>query len=107
MTEDQEQQRLSDILSRDDTICFLADVPDEIHPDIRWSVYGAVVTNEVIVTAQAGTVIVLRAVPSEVLIPGMADRVYGMDITDQETAARLSDEIWEEQGDHLLQAISQ
>lgn len=101
----QETHRLETLVTSGRTIKFF-DSADKQYPQIKWTVWGALDTNEIIVRASAGTISVWRSAPSILLNPSMADRRFGIDIADSEVANRVSMEIWETESERLIKAIN-
>lgn len=71
---------------------------DKEFSQIRWTVFGAIDTNEVIVRASVNGQHFYHAAPSPLLIPLMADRRFGIDVADNALAEHLSNELWARDG---------
>jgi hypothetical protein len=56
--------------------------------------FGLIDTNEIAVTVRSGNLRFGIAQSSWLLYPEMIDRIFGMDISDQQLAAKLADELW-------------
>jgi len=46
-----------------------------------------------------------EAEQSSLLVPAMEERVFGIDVVDQQLANNLSDQLWTEQSPRLIEAI--
>lgn len=70
------------------------DMPDKEMPQVLWSQYGLIDTNEIAVIVRCGTEVHALKAPSELIHPSMADRIFGIDSIDAELSGRLADELW-------------
>ncbi len=95
-------ERLAALLQTTDFIPFLRDVPDNEHPQVRCSIYGAIKTNELFVELTNGRVSFVAIVPSPLLHPPMADRLFGMDADDADEAFAAAEQLWKQHKDALL-----
>lgn len=87
--------RLARLLQAKACIVYHEDLPDREFPTVRCSIYGAPKTNELFVKLTNGSVTFVEAVESGVLFPPMADRIFGMDVLDQQIAFSLAERMWE------------
>jgi len=85
-------------------ITFGPPAEDKEHPEITWQCYGLIPSNEIAVIARCGDVEIGACRKSPLLVPVMADRIFGMDVADEEVAMRLSEEIWSSHAEQLLAA---
>jgi hypothetical protein len=82
--------------------------PDKQFPEVTWDQYGIVPTNEVVVVASCGPVRFFASAPSLLLVPVMADRIFGTDVADQLLGHELGDALWERHAAALIaQAMGQ
>ena len=81
---------------------FFENVPDKEFPKVNCSVYGATETNELFVKLANGTVTFVEAIPSGLVCPAMADRIFGMDAADEHEAFALAEKMWERHKTDLL-----
>jgi hypothetical protein len=75
--------------------------PDNEFPEITWQQLGLFDSNEIAVVARVGTVVVVLKETSALLLPHMQDRVFGIDVADQQLALSLSAKVWEQHGPEL------
>jgi hypothetical protein len=94
--------RLTVLLKTNKHIPFHVDLPDKEYPYVTLSIYGAVETNELFVKLTNGTSTFVEVVDSPLLAPGMADRIFGMDVSDSDAAFALANEMWEKHRDELV-----
>ena len=71
-------------------IPYMEDVKDKEDPQVCWSVYGNPQTNEILVRLAGEKATLIGAKPTEVLFPAMADRVFGIDMADEQLAEAMS-----------------
>jgi hypothetical protein len=64
------------------------------HPQVRISIYGATRTSELFVEISNGEKTFTDVVPSPLVWPPMADRVFGIDIADAITAFDRIERLW-------------
>lgn len=83
-------------------IPFHVDLPDKEYPYIKLSIYGATKTNELFVKLTNGQLDFVEVVPSPLVLPGMADRIWGMDAEDSAAAFGLADKMWEKHKHQLI-----
>ena len=69
---------------------YMENTPDKDAEGLLWSIYGHPPTNELIVALSTSAEWIIAAVPSPVLYPAMADRVFGIDRDDMQAAEYLS-----------------
>ncbi|GAB3686490.1 hypothetical protein [Salinisphaera aquimarina] len=103
LDDDTDQKRLSAALESNGYIEFFKTI-DKDYPSVVWAVYGLIETNEIVVKASSGSQVVLQAAPSNLVMPHMGDRMFGIDTADSELASELSLRIWEKHGDQLQKA---
>jgi hypothetical protein len=96
--------RLKDLIVRDEVLEFFQ-ASDKEHPELQWTVYGSIPTNEVFVRADARGTVFVQSSPSELLYPVMADRRFGIDVADNFVAEKLSAEIWSANRKKILSAL--
>ena len=91
-------------LESNQAITFGPPAEDKEHPQITWQCYGLIATNEIAVIARCQELEIGACQESTLLYPVMAERVFGMDLNDEELAFRMADEIWAQHGERLLTA---
>lgn len=96
-----EQCRLADMVNGNGVIRFYENCPDNEYPNIFWSAYGDPMTGVVIVSAKKGSLAYYNSASSWLLIPPMADRIFGIDVLDEALAQKLGVELWAKVGMHL------
>ena len=99
-----EIRRLEQFIAGNDTLEFFR-TTDKEHPEVQWVVYGIISTNEIFVRAEAGGEAFAKSAPSELLIPPMADRRFGIDVADEQVANMLSMDLWVEYRHAILSAV--
>ena len=67
---------------------------DKDVPEVSWSTYGLIETNEVGVIVQCGRLCFGALAHSSLVHPAMADRLFGIDVADEQLALKLSEELW-------------
>jgi hypothetical protein len=67
---------------------------DKEYPEIRWSMCGLPDTNEIAVIASVGHLQLGIAHRSRLEWPAMIDRIFGIDVDDQQLAFWLSEQLW-------------
>lgn len=96
-------KRLDQLLaSKKNLVPFEQDIPDKEYPQVRLSIYGAVLTNELFISITNGRIRFVDAIPSPLFAPAMADRIFGMDASDAEAAFKHADKMWKRHRDELL-----
>jgi hypothetical protein len=93
---------LEGYISRDEVIPQVESCPDKQYPEVTWDQYGIVPTNEVAVVGRCGSAGYYAKAPSYLLVPGMADRIFGTDVADQHLGHELADRLWERHGAELI-----
>jgi hypothetical protein len=83
---------------------FSEPMPDDEHPEILWTIFGLIETNEIAVVTRCGSARVGVCSPSPLFHPGMADRIFGIDVSDMALARELSDTLWLHHGQTLVAA---
>jgi hypothetical protein len=86
--------RLNEAKAAGKAILFGEDLQDKEHAEVTWTQYGLMDSNEVVVVARYRGRSFAIAGPSPLLYPVMADRVFGMDVADEQYAFELSDRLW-------------
>lgn len=94
--------RLDRLLQSNGCIVYHENLPDREYPEVLCSIYGATKSNELFVRLTNGTSTFVEAVPSDLLHPPMADRIFGMDIADHHTAFNLATSMWEKYQNVLM-----
>ena len=99
-----ENERLHTIVESGRVLEFFS-TTDKKFEQIQWTVFGAIETNEVIVRATVKGQHFYRAAPSPLLYPWMVDRRFGIDVADNALAEHLSNELWQSQGEVMVQLL--
>jgi hypothetical protein len=99
-----ESKRLHAIVESGKVLEFFS-MPDKDHDQIQWTIFGAVETNEIIVRATVKDRNFYRSAPSPLAIPPMADRRFGIDVADDALARELSDQLWQREGEAMLELL--
>ena len=99
-----ETDRLHRIIESGKALEFFS-TEDKEYKNILWTVFGAIETNEVIVRASVNGQHFYHAAPSQLLYPAMIDRRFGIDVVDNALARRLSNELWERDGQSMIKLI--
>jgi hypothetical protein len=94
-------KRLALLIDQGRCISYAENV-DKKYAHIKWFIYGCPETNEIIVKVQSNKAVFYDSVPSEVVYPPMRDRVFGIDVTDEVLASKLSDKMWKQHKAELL-----
>lgn len=94
--------RVAAELQAQTAIDYSDDLTDKEYPEITWFQYGLSATNEIAVVARVGREQLGQAEPSTLLIPSMADRIWGMDVDDQRLALWISEQIWKQHSGRLI-----
>lgn len=95
-------QRLKSFIRWDQVIPFELDAPSRAHPYIKFSIFGAVTTNELYVRLSNGRRVFVAAVASPLVAPAMADRRFGIDVLDQVAAIQLAETLWKAHSSALI-----
>lgn len=93
--------RLDGAVVRGRAIKFCDESPDNEYPEISWQIFGLTDTNEIAVVARCGELRIGICRESGLLYPAMADRMFGIDVADQQLAMQLSDKLWNEASERL------
>lgn len=93
-TPEQVARRAHQALEAQSAIDYGSGFIDKEYPEIRWSMCGLVDTNEIVIIAIVGAVQLGIAHRSQLEWPAMIDRVFGIDIADQQLAFWLSERLW-------------
>jgi hypothetical protein len=88
-------ERLAALLKADACIPYVVDSPDHEYRYITLSVYGAPKTNELFIRLTNGEVSFVEAIPSPLIYPFMEDRIFGIDVMDDEAAITHALGMWE------------
>ncbi len=97
--------QITELLKANKAIIYGTDFPDNEYAEIKWSQYGLTETNEIAVMVKCGSRAFAARARSMLEIPVMADRVWGMDVSDRELAFKLADRLWASFSDQLLQEV--
>lgn len=89
-------------IARDEVIRQGAAGPDKEYPQVTWCQYGIVPTIEVAVVASCGPLAYFAKAPSWLVVPVMADRIFGTDVVDLQLGQELADQLWERHGPELI-----
>ncbi len=109
MNQDESQAviaKIDDAVARGRAIKFCEQTPDNQFPEISWQIFGLIETNEVAVVARCGELRLAVSRESGLLYPAMADRMFGIDVADQELAMQLSDELWARESEKLMSEVN-
>ena len=93
-TSDQVLSRLAQAKADMKAICFGEGMRDKEQPEVMWSQYGLIDTNEIVVIARYCALEFAIVGPSPLIYPAMADRIFGMDLADMDFALSLADRLW-------------
>lgn len=102
MINNKEQLRIEKAIKQSDTIIFDEEISDKDYPEIKWSIYGLSNSNEIAVKVYVGALSFYIAEKSQLISPPMNDRMFGLDVSDQQLAAQLSNNLWEKHQKELL-----
>jgi hypothetical protein len=97
--------RLSEAVAKGNAIAYLKDSSDKEHPELRWSIYGLPRTGEIAVLVAIADLSLAMTGASPLLVPAMEDRIFGIDVADQQLADELSDTLWSQHADVLIAAV--
>ena len=97
--------RLVEAITGGRAISYDSRIGDKEHPELNWSIFGLPDTHEIVVLAEVGDLRLGEAEQSSLLVPAMEERVFGIDVVDQQLANNLSDQLWTEQSPRLIEAI--
>lgn len=103
-TQDPVVTRVIEALERKRAITFGDEAPDNEFPEIKWQCYGLIDSNEVAVIARCGELKLGICRESYLIHPPMADRIFGMDVADDQLVAELSEELWKQKHEELSAA---
>jgi len=96
------EARLTALLGTKDCIPFHDNLPDKEYPYIQLSIYGSIKTNELFVKITNGEAVFVEAIPSPLISPSMANRIFGMDVEDSQVAFGHAEMMWEKHKDVLI-----
>ena len=88
-------ERLTKLSAENQLIPFRVDVPDREYPYVIWSIWGAIPTNELFVRVSNGKVSFVDSAKAGLIYPSMRDRIFGMDLADEQAADELANRMWE------------
>jgi len=94
-------RRVDEALASSRAIAYCDESPDNEHPEITWQIFGLMDTNEIAVVARCGELRVGICRESGLVYPGMADRIFGIDVSDQQLAMQLCSELWDAASERL------
>ncbi len=94
--------QVAELIKKEKGIPFGIDIPDKQYSEIRWSQYGLIETNEIAVVVRCGNKAFAARAGSNLVMPAMADRVWGMDVLDEELAFKLGDKLWGSFSEELI-----
>jgi hypothetical protein len=97
-------RRVKEAMQKGHAISFCHESPDHAYPEIKWQIFGLIDTNEVAVTARCGDIRVGIAQESWLSYPLMADRIFGIDVADDQLARKLAAELWKAHSVQLVEA---
>ena len=92
-------QEILDIIGTGNFYPYMFD-DDLDDPDLFWWCFGLVDTNEILVIGQRGDKIVSMKEVSPLVFPHMADRRFGIDVSDFNLSGDLSDKLYKEHFAH-------
>lgn len=99
--------RIAHAIEQKRAIPFCDPTPDNQYPQVKWRIFGLIETNEIAVLAECGDLKLAACEESGLLFPPMADRIFGIDVMDQELALQLSDRLWSEYSEQLIAKANQ
>lgn len=92
-------------IARGEVIPQMESCPDKQYPEITWNQYGIVPTNEVAVVGSCGSAQYFARAPSYLVVPVMADRIFGTDVVDERLGHELAGVLWERHGAELTAEV--
>ncbi len=95
-------EEIKRLVKANKVIVFGTDLPENQYSEIRWSQYGIIETNEIAVMVKCGSKAFAAKAKSKLAMPQMAERVWGMDVLDEELAFKLADNLWESSSGELI-----
>lgn len=98
-------QRVLQARESNQAITYCDESPDNEYPEIKWQFFGLIQTNEIATVARCGQFVVAACCKSPLLFPPMADRIFGVDVSDMQAALELGNEIWKHHREELLEAV--
>lgn len=96
--------RLKRLLAENDPkqlLRFGEDMADKEHPNIKWSVYGEVTSDEILVKVTNGTVTFVEAVRNRGY-PALKNMLFGLDVAAEHQIKKLTDRMWKKHQGALL-----
>lgn len=97
--------QVAELIKTGKAIVFGSDIPDKEHSEIKWFQYGLIDTNEIAVIVRCGSKAFGARAQSRIVMPAMAERIYGMDALDEALAAELGEKLWKVFSDELIQEV--
>lgn len=98
--------QVTELIKSGKAIVFGSNIPDNEYSEVSWSQYGLIDTNEIAVIVMCGSKAFAARAQSRLVIPAMAERVYGMDPLDEALAFELGDKLWTVFSEELIQEVS-
>lgn len=95
-------EQLQALLKTKDYIPYHVNIPDKEYPYITLSIYGATKTNELFVQLTNGKANFVEVIPSPLLSPGMANRIFGMDVADDDVSFKKANSMWQKHREELI-----
>ena len=95
-------EQIAELIKAGKAIVFGKVVPDNQYKEVSWSQYGLIDTNEIAVVVTCGSKSYAARAKSRLIVPAMAERVWGMDTLDVTLAFELGDKLWENYSDELI-----
>lgn len=89
-------------ISRGQVIPQAESCQDNQVPEVVWAQYGIPATGEVVVVACCGALSYYAVASSYLLVPSMADRIFGLDVADEQLGHELADQLWGRHGAELI-----
>ena len=83
-------------------ITYELNVKDKTIEGLTYSVFGDVITNEIVVEAKFKDLVITKREKSNLFCPSMADRIFGIDEMDLQLAFKLTDDIYNENKDKFI-----
>jgi hypothetical protein len=98
------EAKLAQLLQSNSYIVYHDQIPDREHPHVKCSIFGALKTNELYVRVENSKRAYVAVAPSPLVFPVMADRIFGLDASDEKVAFGLADQLWDK---HKVDLIAQ
>jgi hypothetical protein len=97
--------RISAAIVRCDAICYGVGIADKEYPEITWERFGLISTNEIAAIARVGALCFGIVAPSRLMYPAMVERIFGMDVWDDQLSRELSGQLWTQLGEQLTAEV--